>query len=196
MNSLVFSKGGEHFELFSFLAEALPSGDSGCPWEVIRAEQEGSDKIFTATDGKRLHQCVLTGDSLLLEPGDYSVVKRSGVVALTRVEDIKDYPNWRNMLPRKKVLLYQDFFIRKNCMEDPVYMLYGLDIMVSLDFLKALGGFSWDVYQGRGGRMKPVIFERDKVQAVIAPQLITSGDQVEMARERIREAMEEEGGLV
>jgi hypothetical protein len=164
--TIIFEKRNKLFSSIRFLAEAVSTDPTRPFMRGIRVEIDGKAKILTATDGRRLHQ--LTVDSLDIEAGDYTVIKKSDIATLTLAETV-DFPDWRKVIPENTVDLYKGMFIDKREMEEPVYLLNRLDITMRLDFLGALNGLAWNVRQDVGGRSHAVIFESGDLKAVIMP---------------------------
>jgi hypothetical protein len=168
--SVIFEKRNKNFSFIRFLSEAALTTDSTRPYfRLIHVELDGETKILTTTDGRRLHQLTVPDESLDIEPGDYTVIKKSDIITLTLTNTPIDFPNWRRIIPKNTVDLYRGMSIDKRSMEEPVYLLNRLDVAIKLDYLSDLNGFTWNVRQDIKGRSHAVIFESGALKAVIMP---------------------------
>jgi hypothetical protein len=135
---------------------------------VLHVELDGEMKIMTTTDGRRLHQLTIPADDLNIEAGDYTVIKKSNIITLALAGPV-NFPDWRRVIPEKTVDLYGEMPIDKKAMEEPVYLLNRLGIMINYKYLSALDGFTWNVGQDARDRRSAVIFESGALKAVIMP---------------------------
>jgi hypothetical protein len=166
--SIVFEKKNKHFSSIRFLSEAISTDRAKPTLGVLHVETDGETKIMTTTDGRRMHQLTVAVDGMDIEAGDYAVIKKSDIITLTLTKPVQ-FPDWRKVIPENTVDLYKHMSIDKRSMEEPVYLLNRLDVVIKLDYLNDLNGFTWNVRQDVKGRSHAALFESGALKAVIMP---------------------------
>jgi virulence-associated protein VagC len=169
-NIIVIEKIKKEFKNFQFLVEAISYDPFKKDFHVVHVEEDEDNKILTATDGRRMHQLIVKSDEIKeIEIGDYTVYKESSVILLVKEQSVK-FPDWRKVIPKNTIKLYNQLVIDKTDMERTIYLFNRLGIGIAHKYLKALNGFTWNCCQNSAGTRGVLLFESGNRKAVIIPQ--------------------------
>lgn len=106
------------FHLLWWVATAASRDETRAFMQTILVEQVDGERIFTATDGTRLHQFASTTPFVEdLKPGTYRITKLTkSTLQLERTD--ATFPNYRNVIPYEKLGDHQfNFTFNRNLWE-------------------------------------------------------------------------------
>jgi hypothetical protein len=152
-------------KLYDTLSWVFDASSKNCSrlslYNIIHIESEDGVHTVVSSDGRRMHFAAV--DDPGLSDGNFSVVKKGGVLIMSPVPDGHDYefPDWRKVIPSDFVLLDSDFFVPKYDITDCLFLLYRSGLVPAVDFMDGLKGSLWSVKLG--GRFHDVLLFSDCV---------------------------------
>jgi hypothetical protein len=206
-NNIVFEKKNlaDVFDDMKFLAEAVSADGTRYPMQFIHAEEEGGAMVLVSTDGKRLHKITYEAGALagvFTENGDYEIVsKKADTIILKKTDDHGTFPDWRKVVPKDTVRLYDALSFSKKSFDEDCYRVCQMEILVNSDYLRPLGSnnrslvWSMDIdprqmLRNLKDKYSVLVFTAGNRVALIMPIYANNvAASVELANQRLTDAL-------
>ena len=172
--SIVFEKSDTRFKKVQFVLKAQEKKTE--PTKVLYGvviEDEGDRQLMVASDGCRLHACLL-GKAGVFPCGRYSYDKGKTAVTFSLDEHAKPYPVWRNIVPKKTVRL-SDLWVDKEEPHTALWQLYSVGVAVRVEHIADLAGFGdWKILQSARDRQATLVCRAPihEIAALIQPPVV------------------------